>query len=256
MPANYGTNTILSKTIIFNDSGYYAQILKEKYNDFPHHEGRPGQVGGSLPKGQSAKDFYKSKKKVIGTVDYKGNKLDVYYKLSKDELEKKLNKTPTTIIKSSTIEKNKSKLQALKGVILKNNDTEINAQINTTQYNKMTNNEAQQRSINNGFTKEDHFNALGQMQELFKNAILVLEREDKNEEIISIRRFIAPIKIDVKTQEGIKRKNAFVKLTVKEIIDKKKVGNRLYAAELNYLTDLEEKEMTNEKPFYYAPSFI
>lgn len=47
-------------------SGYYADLLREKYNDFPHHKGRPGQVGGSLPKDASGaesketkKDFYK-----------------------------------------------------------------------------------------------------------------------------------------------------------------------------------------------------
>ena len=59
MPANYGTNTILSQKIIFNDSGYYAQILKEKYNDFPHHKGRKGQVGGSLPKSEGTTDGQK-----------------------------------------------------------------------------------------------------------------------------------------------------------------------------------------------------
>lgn len=33
-------------------NGYYANLLKVKYNSFPDHEGRPGQVGGSLPKGE------------------------------------------------------------------------------------------------------------------------------------------------------------------------------------------------------------
>ena len=37
-------------------SGYYADLLREKYNDFPDHDGRPGQVGGSLPRGESGAD--------------------------------------------------------------------------------------------------------------------------------------------------------------------------------------------------------
>lgn len=59
-------------------NGYYANLLKVKYNSFPDHDGRPGQVGGSLPRGASGvesketkKDFYKKLPKELQD-KYKG----------------------------------------------------------------------------------------------------------------------------------------------------------------------------------------
>lgn len=54
---NYYAQILATKKEYLNSiatgNGYYANLLREKYNDFPDHKGRPGKVGGSLPKGES-----------------------------------------------------------------------------------------------------------------------------------------------------------------------------------------------------------
>lgn len=227
MPANYGTNTILSQKIIFNDSGYYAQIIKEKYNDFPDHKGRPGQVGGSLPKGEGANKEVKSYAKQI---EYKKDDNIFFTQL------KQIKNIPTT--KEITYGKAKEILKTVKGKVI-NEETNIEAEINSGQAGKLISKKALLKSKENGFTFNEHFAAATKIKELFKIAILRMSRKERNGDIniISIKKFLAPIKFVTKTDDEIKEKNAFAKINLRET---KEHGYRVYTAELHSLEQIEQ----------------
>lgn len=74
-----------------------------------------------------------------------------------------------------------------------------------------------------------------QIDKLYKNAILRFEREDEDNDpnVLSIRRFVAPIKIDNKP-------NSYAKLTLKESVGKPENNRRVYTIELHSLEQIEK----------------
>ncbi len=83
----------------------------------------------------------------------------------------------------------------LKGKDLKNRETGDKAQINRTQRKKILSQEAIDKSIANGFSKEDHLLATANIEALYENAVLIsLDPDIKNNDPnVSIKRYIAPI---------------------------------------------------------------
>ena len=83
---NYYEILLRNKKEILNSlgSGYYADLLREKYNDFPDHDGRPGQVGGSLPR-NSTHILTKEQAQELLSSDWKTTILDAIKKLPKSK---------------------------------------------------------------------------------------------------------------------------------------------------------------------------
>lgn len=127
----------------------------------------------------------------------------------------------------------KEVLKSIAGKDLKNIDTGIEAQINTNQYNKLVSNTAAQKSENNGFSREEHFEALANIEELFQNAVLLEKTDDlkNNDPNVKIYRFASPFVVDNEIADAL--------LTVKESIDSD--SKKIYSLELTEIKMLSEK---------------
>ena len=119
--------------------------------------------------------------------------------------------------------------EALKPYINKeivNKATGISAQISSTGINKIASKMAVDKSIANGFTRDEHFAAAQDLKNLFENATKKTSYTDKkhSKDILSMHRFF--------TQITINNKQAQAKMTLKESIE---YGNRIYSLELEEL---------------------
>ena len=132
----------------------------------------------------------------------------------------------------------KEVLKSISGKDLKNLDTGIEAQINTNQYNKLISNAAAQKSENNGFSRDEHFEALANIEELYQNAILLKKTDDlkNNDPNVKIYRFASPFVIDNEIADAL--------LTVKESIDNN--SKKIYSLELTEIKKLSAKGGTLE----------
>ncbi|MBO4556879.1 MAG: DUF1073 domain-containing protein [Elusimicrobiales bacterium] len=185
-----------------------------------------------------------NEKKTLGKITARGQELDYYYKADDADFFKKLKHTPTTAISLiGSSEEAVNSLKKISGKDLSNDETGIVVQINAKQRNKMISNVAIKKSIDNGFSRNEHLSVLTHIKELFKHAILRLERgEGKGvEDIVSIRRFIVPVQFGA----GEKTKKAYAKITVKEYRGMQ--GKRLYTVELHSLKQVEEKAGLDKK---------
>ena len=115
-------------------------------------------------------------------------------------------------------------LERLAGKDITNRETGIKAQINSTQRNKLVSTVALSKSKNNGFSFEDHFAAVANIDKLFENGTMVDDRADKSgdQNVVSIKRFVAPVLIGDDFAEAY--------ITVKET-----AGNKVYSLELDEL---------------------
>lgn len=127
----------------------------------------------------------------------------------------------------------KDVLKSLAGKNIVNRDNNTPAQINHRQAGKLVSNASVEKSKANGFTREDHMDAVANIEALYENAILVQEREDtKNgEPEVIIRRFVAPIVIRGMVADAL--------LTQKQSLDKDG-STRVYSLELEELVNAEE----------------
>ena len=115
----------------------------------------------------------------------------------------------------------KRKLDALRNISITNKETGIVASFGVNGINKMLSNKAVGKSIDNGFTREDHLRAVENIKKLFEEAHLYSTKSDtKNNaaNVLSIKRFISPIDHE---------KEAYI--TVKESLNN---GHRIYSLEL------------------------
>lgn len=89
----------------------------------------------------------------------------------------------------------------------------------------MISRKALDKSINNGFTREEHFQAVANIEALYENAVLIHAGGDSknNDPLIVMRRFAAPIVLNGTVADAL--------LTAKESLDKEN-STRLYALEL------------------------
>ena len=119
----------------------------------------------------------------------------------------------------------KEKLKDILKTDLPNDATGINASISSEGLNKMMSGPAIKKSIDNGFTPQEHFEAVGNVVALFKKSKLIAVRPDEkhNDQNVTIKRFVAQDTL----QSG---KEADCLLTLKESY---KNGHRIYSLELD-----------------------
>ncbi|MBQ9694732.1 MAG: hypothetical protein IJV69_08260 [Kiritimatiellae bacterium] len=121
------------------------------------------------------------------------------------------------------------RLKSLKGEILINNATGIEARLSATGANKLVSNAAVAKSVSNGFTRQQHYELASAIDQLFATAILTETRPDQygDVNVKSIKRFYAPVRIG----PGF----AAAKITVKESVSH---GHRIYSVEEIQITAL------------------
>ena len=114
-------------------------------------------------------------------------------------------------------------LAKLAGKELLNQETGIMAKINTKQTSKLVSNAAVAKSMANGFGREQHYAVVACVENLWKHAMRISERPDRNDDpnIQSIKRFVVPISLCGETRVAW--------ILVKET---KEHGHRLYTLEL------------------------
>ncbi|MBR5623237.1 MAG: hypothetical protein IKW49_08645 [Opitutales bacterium] len=145
--------------------------------------------------------------------------------LEVDELEEALSlaEEATPKVVAATNSEANEVLKNLQGKDFVNKETGIAAQLRSTQRGKLISNKAAEKSIANGFTREQHNTAAANIGDLFERAHLFFDGPDKDGDpnIKSIKRFAALIILDKGPVEA--------DILVKESISS---GSRIYTVEL------------------------
>ena len=128
--------------------------------------------------------------------------------------------------KKSQREQVKQQLQSIKNIDIPHKSG-IVARLSSTGIDKMLSDKAIQKSLDNGFTKEQHFNAVADIERLFKNSDFSHTESPKNQsaDIVGIHRYI--------NTQDLQDQNAQALITLKESVEN---GNRIYSVELEGLT--------------------
>jgi len=110
----------------------------------------------------------------------------------------------------------------------------------------MVSNAAVNKSLKNGFSRDNHFEALANIENLFKNAVLLEHTGDlkNNDGNVKIYRFASPFVINNRVVD--------VFLTVKQSIDNN--AKRIYSLELTEIKMLSERGSTDANAQYYTDS--
>lgn len=118
---------------------------------------------------------------------------------------------------------------------IKNIKTGIVANLSKKSVDKMTSAKAIEKSKNNGFTVNEHFEVAAQIKTLYENASLAYEhgnlKNPNDPNVISIKRFVTGIAL----KSGTK---ADVLITVKESLAN---GNKIYSIELDEINKASER---------------
>ena len=127
--------------------------------------------------------------------------------------------------KKSQREQVKRQLQSIKNIDI-THKSGIVARLSSTGIDKMLSDKAIQKSLDNGFTKEQHFNAVADIERLFKNSDFSHTESPKNQsaDIVGIHRYI--------NTQDLQDQNAQALITLKESVEN---GNRIYSVELEGL---------------------
>lgn len=128
----------------------------------------------------------------------------------------------------------KAALKKLAGVPIRNDETNIEAYVNSRQKNKITSFAAIGKSEENGFSEGEHNLVASRTDELFRHATHINTYNDKNSEengsvLLSVKRFACPIMV--------KGEPAVAFLTVKETNNE---GHKIYSVELNTVENLRD----------------
>lgn len=117
-------------------------------------------------------------------------------------------------------------LKTLQGKGLVNKETGIAAQLRSAQRGKLISNKAAEKSIANGFTREQHNTAAANIGDLFERAHLFFDGPDKDGDpnIKSIKRFAAliilgkgPVEADILVKESISSGSRIYTVELQEI---------------------------------------
>lgn len=119
-------------------------------------------------------------------------------------------------------------LQPIVGKDITNQSTGISAQVSQTSIAKMSSDKAVQKSLDNGFSAEQHFQAAKDIQNLYEKALLKQTRDDTkhNDPAIKIHEFVSKVTDDTQAL-----------ILVKESLDKD--ARRIYTLELQELQTLD-----------------
>jgi len=145
----------------------------------------------------------------------------------------------------------RKRLSALLGgdssITLKNDDDGETARFTKTSIGKITSNAAVQKSIENGFTREQHYAVVSDIAELFKKSLQIMVRPDSNGEAgIFIHRYAVPLHFD----------DAVAYITIKE--SRQHGGKRIHTAEvieIGKLGGMLEEARDKSPTLHPAPSF-
>lgn len=121
----------------------------------------------------------------------------------------------------------KEKIQETKDKYYTNEELGIIAKVSSSGRDKIISNVAVQKSISNGFTKEQHNEIASKIGKLFKYGILISIHKDKNNsaDVIAVKRFAPPI--------VLKENICVAYITVKETKEQKHIpqGHSIYSIE-------------------------
>lgn len=203
--------------------------LREKYNAFKGKDSALGRHSGdskdfgttadlqssSAPKSLENPTSPTATPRILETESTPPPKVD-------SSLNQELKDTP----KKSQREQVKQQLQSIKNIDI-THKSGIVARLSSTGIDKMLSDKAIQKSLDNGFTKEQHFNAVANIENLFKNSDFLRTEAPKNQsaDIVGIHRYI--------NAQDLQAQNAQALITLKESIEN---GNRIYSVELEGLT--------------------
>ena len=120
--------------------------------------------------------------------------------------------------------------------ILKSKDGE-EARLSRTSIGKLISNDAVRKSMNNGFTREQHYAAASDISDLFENSIKVWEHPDEhgNSDVVAMHRFAAPLFGDNAAYITVKEATEHGKrIYTVELIETGKLEGMLEEAKLNF----------------------
>ncbi|MCI7710352.1 MAG: hypothetical protein MSL80_01625 [Helicobacter sp.] len=179
------------------------EIIDNYKEDFSQEYEKLGVRNVSLESGE-AKNMLESKVKT------QGQSVDIEIPKEKDFFKNLRNNT-------------KKVLSVLKGQVFENINSGMKAQVSSDGINKMISVKAVDKSINNGYTKEEHFASVENVINLYKISKLTQSEKPNNNsvDVIAYHKFIADFSINAKPTKA--------KITLRETIQ---AGNRIYSLEL------------------------
>ncbi|MGQ2892793.1 hypothetical protein HLX34_000010 (plasmid) [Campylobacter coli] len=208
-----------AKTMLVNNFTDYIAFYFMRLWEVGKRAGTRIQMRRGFSNINNLKDFDRSAKEFIESIK------DKTLKEEAQEARKEFNSKVKDLIEqpNKTIlrEESKNKLKSILNKDIENSQTKIKARVSTTGLNKMTSDKAIQKSINNGFTLEEHFKAVNNIEGLFKNAKFIMSEADKD--VKAIHRYVANLN------------NSQAKITLKESYEH---GHRIYSLELEELSPL------------------
>ncbi|EHR4234233.1 hypothetical protein MJ478_001525 [Campylobacter jejuni] len=212
-----------AKTMLVNNFTDYIAFYFMRLWEVSKRAGTRIQMRRGFSNINNLKDFDRSAKEFIESIK------DKTLKEEAQEARKEFNSKVKDLIEqpNKTIlrEESKNKLKSILNKDIENSQTKIKARVSTTGLNKMTSDKAIQKSINNGFTLEEHFKAVNNIEGLFKNAKFIMSEADKkgSKDVKAIHRYVANLN------------NSQAKITLKESYEH---GHRIYSLELEELSPL------------------
>ncbi|STO96242.1 PBECR2 nuclease fold domain-containing protein [Helicobacter canis] len=145
--------------------------------------------------------------------------------LTPPKVDSSLNQELKDTPKKSQREQVKQQLQSIKNKDLPHKSGII-ARLSSTGIDKMLSDKAIQKSLDNGFSKEQHLSAVADIERLFKNSDFSHTEPPKNHsaDIVGVHRYI--------NAQDLQEQNAQALITLKESVQN---GNRIYSVELEGL---------------------
>ncbi len=131
---------------------------------------------------------------------------------------------------TANIDKAKSVIESLRSSVLVSNDENIKAQISKDGRKKLISAAATRKSIGNGFSADEHFLAVSNLERLFSNSVRSHTKADRAGELEAIENFSAPI--------VIRGKIALATFTVK-VTKNSTTGRSIYSIEVMELKKSE-----------------
>ena len=188
---------------------YKLQGLQKQLNNLNESEAYL-KTSGNYDKARYAKDREELEREIAAL---KGESSDIIATES--------NKENTYILREQT----KEILNSLVGKNITNQNDGRIAQISRKNIAKMTSDKAIQKSVDNGFTPQEHFKAVQDIENLYQGAVLKETHKDKKSENPNV--FIHRYNADFNGNNAL--------ITIKESLDSNSKGNKIYTLELEAL---------------------
>lgn len=208
-----------------NSNAYKNAVDNQKANPSPAPYGYEPHADANTPPLKTDTDIIpqKTQKSLFDTQEATPPKVD-----SSEAPPSKINFTYTTGEAKGIAELRKdlkATLEPYKSTPITNKETGLQGVITTDEINKIASKKAVDKSVANGFSRDEHFTAAQDLKNLFENSKLKESHADnKHRENIKVHRFIKDLHINDKPAQA--------KITLFEKIEGK---NRIYTLELESL---------------------